>query len=175
MTPWQMLLSVLGCFVIIMAAYWVTRLVAGRSLKWQKGRIMQIIDHINLSRDKSVCLLKVGAQIYLIAISPQNAALIGKIEGEEAEALIAADKSFNPYGAWQRNIPGMTPFIKNCVDKIRQSADIPEGVVDIEDLKFDGGKKYTLKTDAGEDGLDMLFQKIQRRRGKGSRPPFKGG
>ncbi|MCT4606733.1 MAG: flagellar biosynthetic protein FliO [Marinisporobacter sp.] len=74
------------CFVII-AAYYVTRLIAKNGTVLTKGKNMKVIEKISLGVDKSIYFIGVGKFYYILAISKQNIELIDKIREEDIDMI----------------------------------------------------------------------------------------
>lgn len=72
---------------ILVAAYCTARYLSRRGVKSARSRHMQVEDRLTLARDKTIYLVKVGDEHYLIGTTSQQMTTLGKPElGDMPEA-----------------------------------------------------------------------------------------
>ncbi|QXM06137.1 flagellar biosynthetic protein FliO [Crassaminicella indica] len=77
-------ISVLFVFIfILVAAYYVTKLIAKNGSFLVKGKNMKVIEKISLGIDKSIYLLYIGKYYYILAVSKQNINILDKIDEDD--------------------------------------------------------------------------------------------
>lgn len=69
--------------VILGAAYYVTRFLAGRGLKQASNKNLKVIESISLGLDKSLLLVKVGEQYLLLGSTQRNITMLSEIAPEK--------------------------------------------------------------------------------------------
>ena len=70
---------------VVIAAYFTAKYISQRSMKAARSRHMRVTDRLPLSRDKTVYLVKVGDEYYLLGATNQQINVLGKPEIEEEE------------------------------------------------------------------------------------------
>lgn len=69
--------------LILAATYYVTKFLAGRGLNQSKTKTMKLMETMPLGADKSLHLVKVGGQYYLIGSASKNLFLVSEIDQEK--------------------------------------------------------------------------------------------
>ncbi|QZY56763.1 flagellar biosynthetic protein FliO [Crassaminicella profunda] len=81
-------ISVLFVFIfIVVAAYYVTKLIAKNGSVLIKGKNMKVVEKISLGLDKSIYLIHIGKHYYILAASKQNIDVIDKINEEDMKVV----------------------------------------------------------------------------------------
>ncbi len=75
-----MTVNILIFVAILFAAYYTAKYVSKRGNKFAKSRHMEIEDRLILSRDKTVYLIKVGKEHYLVGSTAHKLNVLGKPE-----------------------------------------------------------------------------------------------
>jgi len=83
----QIFTFIIGSIVVISGAYFVTFLVARGSQRVYRGRLIQVLDRFSLAKDKSLMLIAVYDQIYLVAFAAGSVTLLDNIAPETAAAF----------------------------------------------------------------------------------------
>ena len=90
MPSWDVVTSLLWliiCIVMVIGlAYWFTKYVAGRGLSvpGQKGSGMEILARLNLGRDQSLVLVRVGGRCFLLGVTAGQMTALAEYTEEEA-------------------------------------------------------------------------------------------
>lgn len=85
--------ALLTVIMVLMLAYWCSRLLGKNWANAASGKHMRIIDQIQLGQDKRIVLVKLGEQNYLVGVSPAGIELLTAVEGEfEDEAVLEQKK-----------------------------------------------------------------------------------
>ncbi|MDD4843558.1 MAG: flagellar biosynthetic protein FliO [Anaerotignum sp.] len=75
----------LAVALILFLSYWFTKNIGVRAMKNGASRHMQIVDRLPISQDKSILILKVQKNYYLLSLSQNGIMLIkelGNIDGQ---------------------------------------------------------------------------------------------
>jgi flagellar biosynthetic protein FliO len=72
---------------ILIAAYYVTKLIAKNGTFLTKGKNMKVLEKVSLGLDKSICFIRVGKFCYILGVSKQNIELIDKISEEDMNVI----------------------------------------------------------------------------------------
>lgn len=75
------IIAVIG--VVIYAAYFITKLVAGTSSTIRNSANVKQIGMLQLGRDKSVVLVEIGEYVYILGVGAQHIALLDKLARSE--------------------------------------------------------------------------------------------
>ena len=75
------IIAVIG--VVIYAAYFITRLVAGTSTTVRNSAGMKHNGTLQLGKDKSVVLVEIGEYVYILGVGAQHIALLDKLARSE--------------------------------------------------------------------------------------------
>ncbi|MFZ5975314.1 MAG: flagellar biosynthetic protein FliO [Bacillota bacterium] len=81
----DIIVQLLIFIAVLVAAYFTAKYFSKRSLKAARSRHMRVTDRLPLSRDKTVYLVKVGDEHYLLGATNQQISVLGKPEIEEDE------------------------------------------------------------------------------------------
>ncbi len=83
------LLQLLVLFVLVVGLAWLTaRLVGTRFGASNRGSSLRVLQHIPAGRDRSIMLLEVGGQFYLLGITGHQITLLDQIDDAGAVARI---------------------------------------------------------------------------------------
>lgn len=69
--------------LILAATYYVTKFLASRGLNQSKTKTMKLLETMPLGADKSLHLVKVGGQYYLIGSASKNLFLVSELDQEK--------------------------------------------------------------------------------------------
>ena len=97
MTPWDYIQAIIIIAAVLFAAYYVTRLVAktgGGGLR--KSAVVKLHGSQSLGKDKSVAVVEVGENVYILGVSMQRVELLDKLP--KAEAYIKKEEPQMPPG-----------------------------------------------------------------------------
>lgn len=109
-SEWQSVLLALVAFIIvIVGAYYASKLVSKKSVSLSKGKYIEIIDKAMLANDKWLCIVKVAQKCYLISVTSSAINIIAELSLDEIPYSIDTDKQ-------QSN----TPFAKYMQEFIRK-------------------------------------------------------
>lgn len=73
--------------VVFFLAWYVTRFIGLKSKGRAAGRFMRVVDRLNLSNDKAILIVKIGTEYSVIGVTGHEMSLLGKLDGEQAEAF----------------------------------------------------------------------------------------
>lgn len=159
MPPLQVVWSIGGIVLIIVAAYYVTYFIGVKSQGISRGKTqnIQLVDRFAISRDKSFCLVEVSGNVYLVAITNQSMTLIDKIDSAAFAEFAAERGGTDIYPGKPLHKAGQQGFPDNNLisfvgGKIKE--------------KLSGKKAGDYSDNFGEDGMDKNdFQETLRRAG----------
>lgn len=95
------LISVISVFLMILAlAYTITKFIGKKSEILMGNRNMKIIERISLGMDKSICIISICDNYYLLAVSKQNIELIDKLDAEDIKNFFNNETPNHPHGTF---------------------------------------------------------------------------
>ena len=74
--------AVLTVAIVLLLAYWCSRLLARQWVKGSGTGNLQIIEQIQISQNQRILLLKAGDTNYLIGVSQAGIQMLAEVEGE---------------------------------------------------------------------------------------------
>ena len=77
----------LAVVLILFLSYWFTKYIGVRAMKNRNSRHMQIVDRLSISQDKSILVLKVEKNYYLLSLSQSGLSLIKELENIDEDAF----------------------------------------------------------------------------------------
>lgn len=83
MTFWDYFQAIVIICAVILAAYYVTKLVAKTGGVQRKGTGIKQLGSLSLGRDKSVTIVEIGDTAYILGVGPQHIELLDKKNREE--------------------------------------------------------------------------------------------
>lgn len=78
-------LTFLSVILILFLSYWFTKYVGTKTMKPRSSAHMEIVDRLAISQDKSIIILKVEKNFYLLSLSQNGIGLIKELEGIEED------------------------------------------------------------------------------------------
>lgn len=169
MSPGQIAAYLIGCAVVIVGAYAATYYLAAGSKKLQKGRMIRVLDHFSVSKDKSLLIVGVLGKIYLVALSLNSAVLLDTLDPEEVGEFL--EKNPQQQNPAVKNVSGALSFLGKKLSGEKSSPPKPkkrpgDSLGQDVDVPFD---EYMSK-----DDLDLVYALMNNRklrsRGKNSSP-----
>ena len=98
---------------IIVVTYITTKLIAKKSITYTNSRNIKLVDRIALGMDKSICVINIGNNYYIIAIGKQNIELIDKINKDEIN-ITSNDSALNSYSYLHKKFDAyLNKYFKN--------------------------------------------------------------
>ena len=96
MGGFQLAFSLVGIFLVIAAAYYVTYFISAKAQGMTRARggshqHIKLISRFAIARDKSFCIVQIAGSVYIIGITNQTMTLIDKIDSA-AFAEFAAER-----------------------------------------------------------------------------------
>jgi flagellar protein FliO/FliZ len=145
----QFIITIVFLLVFMFGVYFFTRFIAGKASKTMKGRYIEHIEAINLTRDTRLHLIKVGAQFFLLSSSGKNAEIIREINIEDFD--IEKDEKFSPFK--------FKNYIDNYLSRYRKKQK-PQSIKEEPDIKKE--KPAEVKRNAYDiddvDGSNIAFR-----------------
>lgn len=94
---WEYIKAVMMIILILAAAYYVTRYVAGRA-SGARGTSagVKIRGSASLGRDRQIVLAEVGGEVYILGVTAQHIELLDKIEKEKLGDPLPESSTMNP-------------------------------------------------------------------------------
>jgi flagellar biosynthetic protein FliO len=86
---WDAVEVILVLAVVFYLTWYVTRFIAKRSGGKAAGRFMRVVDRLNISNDKYILLVKVGAQYCVVGVTGHEMSLLKTLDAEESAAYEA--------------------------------------------------------------------------------------
>ena len=89
MPPIQVLMSLIGIVIILIAAYYATyyigKVASGRtnSRVGNSNRRINLLERFAISKDKSFCIVEIAGKIYFIGITNQSMTLLDTLDADE--------------------------------------------------------------------------------------------
>lgn len=74
--------AVLTVAIVLLLAYWCSRVLARQWVKGNCGGNLQVIEQIQIGQNQRILLMKVGETNYLIGVSQSGIQLLAEVEGE---------------------------------------------------------------------------------------------
>lgn len=74
--------AVLTVVIVLLLAYWCSRLLARQWVRGREGANLQVIEQIQIGQNQRILLLKVGGTNYLIGVSQSGVQMLAEVEGE---------------------------------------------------------------------------------------------
>ncbi len=108
---WEYTKAVLLIVVIIMAAYFATKLIAKNGLNRRGGAEVKIITSRPLSRDKQLLIAEISEYIYILGVSAHEISLIDKVP--KSEFRFSEPEEANPSGRT------MSDFAKEFAERFK--------------------------------------------------------
>ena len=71
------------CILIIVASYFVTRLVGGKQLARQKNSNFKTVDTFHLAQNKYLSIIQVGRRYFVIAICKDTVTMLSELQEED--------------------------------------------------------------------------------------------
>lgn len=114
--------------LLILAAYFTTKFVGGKANRFFHSKYMLLLDRLNISKDKSVMIVKVGEKHYVLGVSAQRVSLIDTLP-EDSLTELEAPKTTLP--SWMQRFfvskqtdesasPSARPDEKDVLDEMEQ-------------------------------------------------------
>ena len=93
----QLVVVLVVMVAIVVAAYWVTRMIAGGTLRMQRqaGR-MRTVDRMMLAKDKAVVVVELDGKYYMLGVG-SSISMLGEVDGamyRDAAAQASAAPGF---------------------------------------------------------------------------------
>ena len=146
----QIIWSIIGIIVIIVAAYFTTYIIAARSTRNVSGGGIKLRDNFVFSKDKSVCAVEISNRVYILAMSQGAITLLDTRDADEYNAERSSSRPASPVS--------IEAFKNTAVfSKFMEIAHRKPGVSSAEN-------RSTPDTAREEDDLDIISQKIAMRR-----------
>ena len=80
--------SVLTVLVVLVFAYWCSRLLAKQYIKTSGSGCLQVIEQLQVGQNQRILLIKLGESNYLIGVSQAGIQFLAEVKGDfETEAL----------------------------------------------------------------------------------------
>lgn len=74
--------AVLTVAIVLLLAYWCSRLLAKQWVRGNEGANLQLIEQIQIGQNQRILLLKAGKTNYLIGVSQSGVQMLAEVEGE---------------------------------------------------------------------------------------------
>ena len=143
--PLRLALSIVGIFVILIAAYYTTYYISvkasGQSRGKGKGRVrgrgrgrhISLLERFAISKDKSFCIVEIAGKVYIIGVTNQSMTLLDTVSAEdfaqpEAEGNRASAQNVNPGGIYNNKlVKRLSAFIAYKTGRTPESSDAENG------------------------------------------------
>lgn len=80
--------SVLTVLVVLVFAYWCSRLLAKQYIKTSGSGCLQVIEQLQVGQNQRILLIKLGESNYLIGVSQAGIQFLAEVKGDfETEAV----------------------------------------------------------------------------------------
>ena len=84
----SVLLTLLAFLLVLVLAWWTVRMLGRHyTLAGGGGRYMKVLEKLPLSQDKSLCIVQVEQQAFLLGVAPQSIQVICALEGDKLTPL----------------------------------------------------------------------------------------
>lgn len=91
----QLITLIMLLIVIILAAYFVTRLISGVKVNQLQSINFKVIDTYNLGGNKAMQIIKVGSRYIVIAINKENINFLMELDEEDIKIKEDANNNFD--------------------------------------------------------------------------------
>jgi len=96
MHPFQVVITLVGIVIIILACYYVTYYIGVKASAQSRGRLrnknINVLDRFAISKDKSFCLVEIAGKVYVVGITNQSMTLIDTIDAAAFAKEAAAER-----------------------------------------------------------------------------------
>ena len=82
--------------LVFYLAWLVTRIVAVKARGKSAGRLLRVVDRLNISNDKCILLVKAGEEYCVIGVTGHEMRLLKTLSADEAEAMAQQDAGQPP-------------------------------------------------------------------------------
>lgn len=80
-------LTFFSVVLVLFLSYWFTKYIGKKTMKFRASGHMQIVDRLSISQDKSILILKVEGNYYLLSLSQNGIHLIKELENIDEQTF----------------------------------------------------------------------------------------
>lgn len=125
------LIGLIGvCILIIVASYFVTRLVGGKQLSRQKNSNFKTIDTFHLAQNKYLSLIQVGKRYFVIAICKDTVTMLSELKEED---ILMWREDVQNTASFKSIFNGMLKRRPDIQGKERSDSDLPSSDSEYDD------------------------------------------
>ncbi len=112
---WSTLFYVIIMVGVLLAAYYTTKFISGKTNRMLKSKYIQIQDRMSIGKDKALLVAKVGDKYLLLGVTNQNINSLGEVNPEDLSDIMSENKpqsgqsamgKFAEFLANAKNAPG---------------------------------------------------------------------
>lgn len=133
-------IALLILFVIILvAAYYVTRLVGGKTLKNYRGKNIKILEGIMLSKESNLYLVSIGNKYLLLGCNSNHITCLKEVDKDNLD--------FSLYEAEQQSEVPFENYLNRVIHKIKKD-DVNDNVIEdyVENDSLDEEEEFDFKS-----------------------------
>jgi flagellar protein FliO/FliZ len=109
----QLIWYLIAFFLVIGAAFYITRFIGQTSLKFTQSRNIEVIDFASLGKDKGLFIVRVGGKVILIGVTNNSITYLLDLEEER----LNFEKSKNFASDFNSSLEKFRKFLKKDGDK----------------------------------------------------------
>lgn len=93
-----LLWALLVTATVLALAYWFTRCVVGRMAGGTLvgNRRMVVLEQIPVGKEQKLLLVRLGEQVYFLAVTPGGATVLRELTKEESDAWLSQERASRP-------------------------------------------------------------------------------
>lgn len=133
-------IALLILFVIILvAAYYVTRLVGGKTLKNYRGKNIKILEGIMLSKESNLYLVSIGNKYLLLGCNSNHITCLKEVDKDNLD--------FSLYEVEQQSEVPFENYLNRVIHKIKKD-DVKDNVIEdyVENDSLDEEEEFDFKS-----------------------------
>ncbi len=151
------ILPIVLMILVIVAAYYTTRVVSTNAQRINKGKCLHIIDRVILGKDKQILLLEAGDTVFLLGISVQNMTSLGSLPKAQFEQFLSEEPAQDNMSA---GFPGVFKRVGEYMQSRKSGTQSLQGWL----KQRTANKPVTNRKHAKQDEIDDMMHSIEARR-----------
>ena len=122
------------CILIIVASYFVTRLVGGKQLACQKNSNFKTVDTFHLAQNKYLSIIQVGRRYFVIAICKDTVTMLSELQEEDITMWRAGVQDTASFKSIFTGMLKKQPITQEGEEPVKKTSPSPDSEYD-DDIK----------------------------------------
>ncbi len=148
---WTTFFYIFVMVAVLIAAYFTTKFISGKSRRVLKSRCIHVLDRLPLGKDKSVALIEVADQTFIIGVTNQSINNLGQID-KEALKNIEHQKRENTRKGFAQKLKDIIINAKDAQENLKKA-------------RWQEKTKQKTKYSSEDDYIEQIDRAIQNRQG----------